>query len=407
MAKLGKLSARKAATASPGKYGDGGGLWLHVREDGGRAWVFRYTRDGKAHEMGLGPLHTVSLAEVRDKALECRKLLLEGRDPIQERRREQSERLGALTFKQCAERFLAAHRDSWRNAKHRQQWENTLSTYAYPELGDLPVGAVDNGYVMRVLEPIWHDKPETASRLRGRIERVLDWATVSGYRTGGNPARWRGHLQMLLPAKSKVRAVKHFAALPYVEIPGFMAELRKRRGIGARALEFAILTAARSGEVRGMTWAEVDGDTWTVPAERMKVRKEHRVPLPARAVAILEAMRAHGEAGLVFPSAKRGKPLSDMSLSAVLRRMGHEDVTVHGFRSTFRDWTAEQTAYPRDVAEQALAHALSDKVEAAYRRGDLFDKRRKLMDAWGGYCETAPAGAVVPIRRGGGPGAQA
>ena len=399
MAKIGKLSARRAATAPLGKYCDGGGLWLYVRRDGTRAWVYRYTKAGKAHEHGLGPLSTVSLAEARADALKCRKLLRDGRDPIQERRRERSERLGALTFRQCAERFLAAHEAGWHNPKHRAQWRSTLAAYAYPELGDLPVGTVDTTAVMRALEAIWQDKPETASRLRGRIERVLDWATVRGYRTGDNPARWKGHLDALLPARSKVRTVRHHAALPYAEIPGFMTGLRQRDGVAAQALEFAILTAARSGEVRGMTWAEVDGDTWTIPASRMKARREHRIPLAPRALAILDDMRRLGTEGLVFPGTKRGKPLSDMSLSAVLRRMGHGDVTVHGFRSSFRDWAGEATAYPREVCEYALAHRLKDKAEAAYQRGTMFEKRRKLMDAWAGYCQRPPAGKVVPIRQ--------
>ena len=399
MARIHKLTARKVATAAPGKYGDGGGLWLHVRKDGNRAWTFRFMMDSRAHEMGLGPVSTVSLAEARQAALECRKLLRDGRDPLQVRRERRSERLGTLTFRQCAEAFLTAHGASWRNAKHRQQWENTLASYAYPVFGDAPVGAVDTAAVMRALDGLWLVKPETASRLRGRIERVLDWAAVRGYRRGDNPARWRGHLQALLPARAKVRAVEHFAALAYADMPAFMADLRQREGIGARALEFAILTAARSGEVRGMTWDEVDVDAWTVPADRTKARREHRVPLSGRALEILDGMKRLGAEGLVFPGARPGKPLGDMSLMAVLKRMGRDGLTVHGFRSTFRDWAAEQTAFPREVCEQALAHALADRVEAAYRRGDLFAKRRKLMDAWAASsARPAKPGEVTPIR---------
>lgn len=401
MARIHKLSARKVATAAPGKYGDGGGLWLHVRKDGNRAWTFRFMIAGRAHEMGLGPVSTVSLAEARREALECRKLLRDGRDPLQVRRERRSERLGGLTFRQCAEAFLTAHRASWRNAKHRQQWENTLASYAYPVFGDAPVGAVDTAAVMRALDGdgLWRAKPETMSRLRGRIERVLDWAAVRGYRDGDNPARWRGHLQALLPARAKVRAVEHLAALAYADVPAFMTDLRQREDIGARALEFTILTAARSGEVLGMTWDEVGGDAWTVPAERTKTRREHRVPLSGRALEILDGMKRLGAEGLVFPGARSGKPLSDTTMTAVLKRMGWDGLTVHGFRSTFRDWAAECTAFPREVCEQALAHALADKVEAAYRRGDLFTKRCKLMDAWAASCaRPAKPGEVTPIR---------
>ncbi len=398
-----KLSARRVATAGPGKHGDGGGLWLVVRKDGRKTWVFRYMRFGRAREMGLGSLRDVSLAEAREAAACCRKLLRDGKDPIEERRKERA-RTDGLTFREAADAFLKAHRDGWKNPKHRQQWENTLAQYAFPVLGDLPVNAIETAHVLRVLEPIWKEKPETASRLRGRLERILDWATVRGYRTGDNPARWRGHLQALLPAKTKVRAVRHHAALPWRDLPGFMAALREREGVAARALEFLILTAARSGEVRGARWDEIDRQAriWTVPAERMKARRPHRVPLSDRALAILEAMRPLADdaaTGLVFPGLKRGRPLSDVSLAKVLKRMGRDDLTVHGFRSTFRDWAAEATAYPREVAEQALAHAISDKVEAAYRRGDLFEKRRRLMEDWASYCERPPGeGEVVAIR---------
>lgn len=400
---MGKLTDRKAQTLGPGMYGDGQGLWLNVRKDGTRAWVFRYMIAGRARAMGLGPLHTISLADAREMAGNYRKQVLQGTDPIDERRRERTVAIGRKTFRECAKEFLEAHQSSWKNAKHRQQWASTLGTYAYPIIGDLPVNAVGTGEVMRVIEPIWQAKTETAKRLRGRIERVLDWARVREYREGDNPARWRGHLDQLLPAPSKIATVNHHPALPFAEIPEFMALLRKRAGVATLALEFAILTAARSGEVRGMKWGEIEAGTWTVPAERMKANKEHRVPLPERAQAVIEEMRKHGETGFVFESlTKPDNPLSDMTLLAVLKCMGRDDLTVHGFRSTFRDWVSERTAYPGDVAEAALAHTIAYKVQAAYQRGDLFDKRQKLMSAWADYCESPPKldASVVPIRQG-------
>lgn len=400
--KIKRLSARMVATATPGRYCDGGGLWLVIR-NGRRNWTFRYHRDGRARTMGLGPVATVSLADARERARKARELLLDGVDPIEARRADRGKRRNAITFRQATALYIATHGGSWRNPKHRAQWTNTLETYAWPIIGDVLVGKINTAAVLKVLEPIWQEKPETASRLRGRVERVLDWAAVRGDRAGENPARWKGHLQALLPAKA--RAVKHHAALHWGYTPDFMADLRMREGIGARALEFAILTAARSGEARGATWGELDLDAalWTVPACRMKARKQHRVPLAGRALAILRDMRAlsDGEPGsLIFPGMKPGKPLSDMSLTAVLRRMGRDDCTTHGFRSAFRDWAAESTGFPREVAEQALAHAIGDKVEAAYRRGDLIEKRGRLMEAWAGFCErpAVERGNVRPLR---------
>jgi integrase len=304
-----------------------------------------------------------------------------------------------MTFKACAEAYMAAHQAGWRNPKHRAQWTATLNTYVYSHFGDLPVQAVDVGLVMKAVEPIWTEKPETASRVRGRIEAVLDWATARGYRKGENPARWRGHLENLLPARSKVRRVEHHAALPYQEIGGFMAALCTQESVAARAFEFLILTAARTGEVIGARWDEFDlGERlWTVPGERMKAGREHRVPLSARAVEITQEMKAQQQDGqaFVFPGAKGGA-LSNMALLMTLRRMGHADLTAHGFRSTFRDWAAERTNFPAEVAEMALAHTVSDKVEAAYRRGDLFQKRRQITEAWARFCSTAAlAGAKV------------
>jgi integrase len=385
----------------PGYYGDGAGLWLQVSPVGTKSWIFRFTRAGRQREMGLGAIHTVSLSEARAKAKTCRQQLLDGLDPISVREAaklaQALEQARAMTFDQCAAAYIKAHRDGWRNAKHAAQWENTIATYASPIFGDLPVTSVDTALVMKALHPIWTEKTETASRLRGRIESILGWATTSGYRQGDNPARWRGHLQNLLAAPEKVRKVEHHPALPWREIGGFMVDLRAREGIAARALELAILTAARSGEVRGMRWDELDGKVWTIPANRMKAGREHRVPLSSAVLSLLERMPRVGD--YVFPGAKKGSLLSDMSLTAVLRRMGHEDITVHGFRSTFRDWCAESTNFPREVAEHALAHQLPDKVEAAYRRGDLIEKRILLMQAWADFCaKDFRTYSAVPIR---------
>ena len=401
--KLTPLAVSKAT--KPGYFGDGAGLWLQVSMSGSKSWIFRFTLAGKQREMGLGAVHTVTLPEARAKAKECRLLLLDGKDPLDTRRAtvlaEVLERAKMMTFDQCATAYIAAHRGGWKNAKHASQWENTIETYASPVIGSLPVAAVDTALVVKVLTPIWQNKTETATRLRGRIESILDWATVSKYRQGDNPARWRGHLESLLANPHKLAKVEHHPALPWQETGAFMAALRKQEGIAAKAVEFAILTAARSGEVRAATWAEIDfdGGIWTVPAEHMKMNREHRVPLSKAAVAVLEAMPRMGD--LIFPGAKTGKPLSDMSLTAVLRRMKRRDITVHGFRSSFRDWCAESVAnaFPREVCEHALAHSLPDKVEAAYRRGDLIEKRVLLMKAWADYCaKPATEASVTPIR---------
>ena len=395
----GKLTARRVATLKePGKYGDGRGLWLRVRPDGRRGWVFRYRFRGRDREMGLGSADEVSLREAREQATGARQLLREGRDPIEESRKKRAAARGMPSFAGCAEAFLAANETAWRNPKHRQQWRNTLGAYVFPAFGDSPVDSISVDDVLRVLQPLWQAKPETASRLRGRIERVLDWARVKGFRDGENPARWRGHLDKLLPKPSDVRAVRHFAALPWRDLPAFMDDLKGRRGVAARALEFAVLTVVRSGEVRGMQRSEVDGDAWTVPAARMKAQREHRVPLSAPALALLNELPRFDGAELVFPGMRPGRPLSDMTLGAVLKRMGRGDLTVHGFRSTFRDWAAEATSFSREVCEQELAHTLANKVEAAYRRGDLFEKRRELMEAWASYCGNPPRARVVPIR---------
>lgn len=389
------LSARKVETAPPGRHMDGRGLHLLVKPSGARSWVLRWQRDGRSHDIGLGPWPEVTLAEAREKALAARRLVLRGLDPRAAR--------GVLTFEAAAEALIAAKRPGWRSAKHAAQWRSTLATYAHPRLGRLDVAAVGVEDVLAVLTPIWSAKPETAGRVRQRVEAVLDYAAAKGARAGANPARWRGHLDHLLPRPGKVRAVAHHAALPWPEAPAFVAELAGREGVAARALAFLILTAARSGEVRGMTWGEVDRDaaTWTVPAGRIKAGKEHRVPLVPAALALLGGPGRPD--ALAFPSpARAAAPLSDVALTAVLRRMGRGDLTAHGFRSTFRDWAGEATAHPREVIEAALAHRLKDRVEAAYARGDLFAKRRRLMDDWSAFL--APpwgAGEAVELEPGG------
>jgi integrase len=402
---LNRLSAKAVESIKErGYFADGGGLYFRVSGFDTRSWAFRYTRGGKAREMGLGPYPDVSLKEARERASEARGLLRDGIDPIEQRQATKSAMLAAresaLTFDQCAAAYIAAKEHGWKNAKHGEQWRNTLATYANPVIGSMLVRDVEQTHILQILEPIWTAKTETASRLRGRIESVLDYAIARGYRKGENPAKWRGHLDKILAAPRAVAKVEHHAALPYVEVGAFMAALRGQAGTAARALEFAILTAARSGEVRGATWGEIDLDAaiWTIPAGRMKAKKEHAVPLSPPAVALLRALPRTG-GDLVFPGMKEGRPLSDMSLTAVLRRMERGDLTAHGFRSTFRDWAGETAACPREVAEHALAHQLKDKAEAAYARGTLFDKRRRLMADWAHYCATvATVASVTPIR---------
>lgn len=405
--KANRLTVRQVETLNrTGRYADGNGLYLQVAAGGSKSWLFRYMRDGKATAMGLGSTGVVSLAEARDLAIEQKRIIQSGRDPIADRKAKREaamlEAAKSITFRKASEKYIAAHKSSWKNAKHAAQWTSTLETYAYPVIGDLPVAAIDTGLVLKIIEPIWETKTETASRIRSRIENVLSWATVRGYREGDNPARWRGHLEQSLPARSKVRKVKHHAALPYTEVGSFMVALRQREAIAARALEFAILTATRSGEVLNARWSEFNPDAaeWIIPAERMKAGRDHRVPLSDRALEIVRQMgEDFGTEGHVFPGQKPGKPLSGMAFAMMLRRMERDDITAHGFRSTFRDWAAEQTAYPREVAEIALAHTIPDRTEAAYRRGDLFGKRRRLMADWADYIFMTPATApVIPIR---------
>lgn len=367
----------------PGIHADGGNLYLQVTQSLARSWIFRFSFAGKRHEMGLGGYPAVSLKDARAKAADCRRTLAAGRNPLQERRSNK----GGITFEEAASRYLAAHEASWKNAKHRQQWRNTLDAYALPAIGALPVATIDTRDITGILEPLWLEKTETASRLRGRIEAVLDWATANGYRQGENPARWRGHLDKLLPARSKGQRVRHHPAMAYAELPAFYARLQAQEGLGALALRFAILTAARTGEVIGARWQEIDGSTWSVPAERMKAGRPHRVPLSDEALAVLEAVRplASAPEAFVFLGVK-GKGLSNAAMAAVLKRMGVAGITVHGFRSAFRDWAGETTAYPREVCEAALAHVNADRVEAAYMRSDLFERRRALMADWAGFC---------------------
>jgi integrase len=399
MLKTAREVEAKIKAGVPGKWAVGDGAYLQVAKVAKRStasWLFRYN----GHSMGLGPVGLVTLAEAREKAREARRLRLAGIDPLEakraSRRQASLDEARAVTFKDCAGRYIKSHAAGWRNPKHKAQWTTTLETYAYPHFGEIAVADVDTGMVLKALEEIWAVKPETASRVRGRIEAVLDWSKARGYREGENPAGWRGHLDKLLPARRKVRKVEHHAALPYVELPAFMAELRQREGMAARALEFAILTAARTGEVLGAQWSEIDFDAklWTVPADRMKGRRQHRVPLSDRVMEILGSLTREAGSPYVFAGAREGRPLSNMALLMMLRRMKRDDLTAHGFRSSFRDWAAETTGYPGDLVEMALAHVVSNATEAAYRRGDMFEKRRRLMNDWAAYCAAPPIGRV-------------
>ncbi|WP_394270816.1 tyrosine-type recombinase/integrase [Qipengyuania sp.] len=402
------LTPLAVKNAKPGRHADGGGLHLLVKPTGARSWVYRFMLGGKSRDVGLGAAGQggMSLADARDEAAALRLKVKAGIDPLEERDREAAQALAAAqaakvagtTFRDVATAYIAANEESWRNPKHRQQWRNTLETYVYPVIGDLPVAEVETAHVLKIIEPIWRAKAETAARIRGRIETVLDSAKARGYRQGENPARWRGHLAQILPARTRLSR-GHHKALPYEQIAAFVCALHKREAVAALALEFTILTVARSGEVIGATWAEVDLDKaiWSIPADRMKAAKEHRVPLSPRAVAILESLQPLGS-DYLFPGAKGGK-LSGMAMAMLMRRM-KVDATVHGFRSGFRDWAAECTGYGHEVAEMALAHTIENKVERAYRRGDLFDKRRRLMNDWAKYCaiHAAAGGNLVPLR---------
>ncbi len=402
-----RLAARFVQTVTePNWYADGGNLYLQVRsgDDGQvwKSWVFRYKLWGRERPMGLGSATDVSLKEARKLASEQRRVLRAGLDPIEERRRRlQDARVAdarAITFADCCKAYIDAHGASWRNAKHKTQWQNTLATYAEPVLGKLPVHAIDTPLVLKVLTPIWESKTETATRVRQRIEAVLNWATAREYRTGTNPALWKGHLDKLLAKPAKVKRVKHHPSLPYPEIGAFVASLRLQEGIAARCLEHVILTACRTNEATKAVWSEIDLEAkiWIIPPERMKSGREHRVPLSPRAVEVLKALPRIDD--YVFPG-PRGT-LSNNAMLKVLERMGRSDITTHGFRSTFRTWVAETTAYPREIAEAALGHVLRDRVEAAYQRGDLLEKRRRLMQAWARYCDKPTRKATITSIRG-------
>lgn len=403
------LKALKIKHAGEGMHADGNGLYLRVGPTGGKSWIFRYQLHGKRREMGLGTLAEKSVVEARAEAAELRKIARAGVDPIEARRQGRAAQKEAAhaatarktTFRDVAEDYIETKRAGWANAKHAAQWASTLETYAYPFIGDLPVAEITTDDVLNILRPLWTTKTETATRVRQRIECVLTAAKVKRLREGENPAAWRGHLQEVLPAPKKLKRVRHHPALPYVRMGAFMRALREVPGFGARALEFAILTAARSGEVRGAKWSEFNlaQKLWVVPASRMKATREHRVPLSPAALMLLKALPRIEGVDYVFPGVKSGKPISDMTLAAVIRRMNEgddgpawidehgEEIVPHGFRSTFRDWVAEQTNHPRDLAERALAHVLDSKVEAAYQRGDMLDRRRALMNEWAAYCE--------------------
>lgn len=410
---MGKLTVLGVqALVKPGRYSDGDGLHLHVRAADRRAWVFRYTRQGRTKDMGLGAFPAVSLAKARKAAGELLTQLRDGQDLMQARQdAAPAAAPDVRTFQAVAEDYIATHRQGWRNPKHAAQWASTLATYAYPVIGPIPVQDVDVEAVLRILQPIWSRAPETATRVRGRIEAVLDAAKVRGWRSGENPAQWKGNLAGLLPSRGRVARVEHQPSLPWQQVGAFLAELRTMEGVAAQALELAIFTAARTGEVRGATWPEFDLDAavWVVPADRMKAGRLHRIPLPGPAVALLRRLveLRTGPDALVFPGGRVGRPLSDMALSVLIRRMNAKDeaprwvdvtgrpVVPHGFRSTFRVWAGEQTHYPREVVEAALAHTVRDKVEAAYARTDLLERRRPLMEEWSTWCERPSSGAEV------------
>jgi integrase len=403
MAILHRLGPTDLRRAKPGMYGDGGGLWLQITKGAAghanRSWIFRYGRNGRRREMGLGPVHITGLKDAREKAAELRKQVYEGHDPIEQRNAERAVHAAAtaraVSFDECATAYAKAHRPKW-TPKHALQWSVSLAKHASPVFGKLPVQEVDTALVVKALEKIWHAKPETASRTRQRIEAVLDWATVRGYRTGENPARWNGYLQKLLPSRRELSPTEHFAALPYRDVPDLMATLRQHSGVREQALEFLILTASRSAEARMARWAEIDtaAKVWTIPGERMKSGKPHRVPLSPRALAIIEQMQGVRRNEYVFPGAQR-ESLTEHPMRDLLKRWGLA-TTVHGLRSSFRDWCREQTSYPREVAEHALAHTVGDQTERAYARGDLLEPRRRLMTAWADYCgRPAGKGATV------------
>ncbi|MGG7055469.1 tyrosine-type recombinase/integrase [Nitrosomonas sp. ANs5] len=397
MRRIQNLTARKCETIKePGYYADGQNLYLQVSKALSKSWLFIYKFQGRKHEVGLGGYPDISLAVARDGAARWRKVLIAGDNPIEIKREQEYKkhcsRIDNPTFAQCANKFIESHQAGWKNPKHAQQWKNTLDHYVLPIIGNLQVKQIDTGLVMRVLEPIWLEKNETASRLRGRIENILDWASVHKYRQGDNPARWRGHLDKLLSSPNKIQRIKHFKALPYHEMNGLLLALRSNSSISAMALEFLILTAARTGEVIGSQWNEIDFNQkiWIIPAERMKVKKEHRVPIASRTLEILSNVKQLKVNDYIFPGRTRNGGLSNAAMDKLLQVTLNYDATVHGFRSTFRDWASEITNFPHEMCEMALAHSIKNQAEAAYRRGDMIEKRRVMMEAWLTYIETKP-----------------
>jgi integrase len=403
---IGKLTALKIRQLNkPGLYADGGNLYLQVGKTGAKSWIYRYKTTGRQILMGLGPLHAVGLADAREAARVNRNLQAAGIDPFEARRRERAKAklvvARRLTFDDCARSYIEAHKAGWRDGgRSERQWASSIVTYIKPVFGDASVADVDTAAVLRVIEPIWASKPETARRLRGRIESIVDWAMARGYRQGENPARWRGHIANLLPLRAKVAAVEHHPALPYRELAAFMTELRNDESVAAAALEFTILTAARTSEIIHARWAEIDLDQrlWIVPANRIKAGREHRVPLSGAAMVVAEKMAGIRHNDFVFIGSKGLGGLSHMAMARVLQRMGRGQITVHGFRSSFRDWCAEQTNFPSEAAEMALAHIVGDKVEAAYRRSDMFEIRRRLMQAWANFGAGHEAANILELR---------
>jgi integrase len=395
------LTAKRIAKlVEPGRYGDGRGLYLQVTPTGVRSWILRFERNGRERAMGLGPLHTFDLEEARELARKARQELRLGHDPIDSRKaakqKQKLEQAKTKTFAECADEYFAFHEGKWNNAKWRSQFKNTMRDFVLPKIGKLSIAAIDTGLVLQCVEEIWRTKTPTAARVRQRLAAVLDWATVRNYRSGENPARWDGHLQHILPAKGALVKTKHHAALPFTQVHDCVSQLRQRNGIPARALEFLILTAARTSEVTGALWSEIDfqNKTWTIPAARMKAKKDHRIPLSDRAIVILQKLPRLND--FIFAGERDGKAMGQDSMDKVLERMGFKDrATVHGFRSTFRDWAAERTTFPNHVVEAALAHQIGSAVERAYRRGDLFTKRVRLMADWARYCETKQHEATI------------
>lgn len=403
--KMGKLSSIYIQkTNESGRHGDGDGLYLQISDKGHKSWIFRFMINKRSREMGLGSLDLVTLAEARIKTAECRKLLLIGTDPIEAgraaRQAQAFSEAKMMTFDECAAAYIESHKPGWKNAKHADQWTNTLATYAKPTIGHLSIQDISTGLIMKVLEPIWYKKTETASRVRNRIELVISWATVRGYRTGENPARWRGHLDNLLPKRSSVQQVKHFSALPMNEVGAFIEKLHSFDGIVSLALEFQILTASRTNEVMGACWSEINIDEaqWKIPASRMKAKREHRVPLSARVLEILNSLTKSDKSGLIFPG-RSNRQLSSNAFLALIKKRLNVKVTAHGFRSTFSDWASERTLHSREVVEMSLAHSIKDATEAAYRRGDLLLKRKSLLNDWARFCANSSqtAGKVIAI----------